>query len=290
MRAVVYDRTSGDESSTGQDPKAQLAVTVGLAEREGFEAVGAFNDPDVKGDVDWEWRAGFEDAAQLLIAEGNAGRPCVLFVREVSRLWRGVPEEGLGLLARVNDMTVYGDPVFERRGGVWTRDGDADHLMRFIALWQAWTEKRRLETRTQQKMTAFKEKTATPKGRVGRPPVVIEPAHIEAARAILERGGAMAEAYREVLRLRGYDDAKDPRTKKARYVSKASLGNALGLYSVKKADASETPSAPADGLSNLNGSLPDGVESGQNSVPVVSAGSTATGGAGRGQAVSDGGA
>lgn len=259
MRAVVYDRTSGDEGSTGQDPKAQLALTVELARRAGFEVVAEFSDADVQGDVDWEGRLGLARAMERT----GLGGP-LLFVREVSRLWRGDPARGLLVLEESPNLEVADAPVFARRDDAWVKDSDADYLMRFIALWQAWSEKRRLAVRTQQAMTEIKEgrrQTARPPG---RPPVEIDPAHLEEARARLEQGHSMAAVHRRVLELRGFYAAKDPRTAKNRNVSKAKLGELLGRYglerradSVRNPDASETRMAEASEVSDAKGSLAD---------------------------------
>lgn len=254
--AVVYDRTSGDESTTDQSPKEQLALTVELARRFGGVVAGEFSDPDVKGDVPWDERPG------LLAALARAkAREAVLFVREVSRLWRGLPEAGLSLLASVPDLEVHGEPVFQRRGGAWVRDTDADHLMRFIGLWQPWAEKRRIATRTQQTMTEIKEGRRETKSKKPhhRPPVEFDPAHLEEARRVYARGGrgAMTNAWRRFLELRGYDEAKDTRTKKARFISKTKVGELLGVYSVGKGDASERVGAPPESGSIAQVSLPD---------------------------------
>lgn len=256
--AVVYDRTSGDEGSTGQDPRAQLALTVELATRAGFVVRASHGDADVSGDVPWGERPGFRLAARDVAMLGGA----VLFVREVSRLWRGEPARGLIELERVSDLEVHGEPVFSRRGGAWVRDGDADHLVRFVALWGSWSEKRRVQTRTAQAMAEIVSgRRATKSGRrPGRPAVVVDPDHLAAAAVVYRRTGSMAEAHRELLKRRGWYDAKDSRTQKARNISKAKTGELLGVYSVGNSDASETPDALTEPGSVGMVSLADGLE------------------------------
>lgn len=226
-RRVVYDRTSGDEDSTGQDPRGQLALTVDLAVEAGRQVLSRHGDADVPGDTPWEERPGLLDA---MVVSKQSGAP--IFVREVSRLWRGEPARGLFLLERLPALEVYGAPEFERRDGAWVRDDSGSHLVRFVGLWRAWDEKRFVRVRTQQKMDAFKDGAPTRSGKPpGRPEVAIAPAHLEEARRVYGAGGrgALAAAWRRVLELREYDPTADPRTRKARYVGKETVARALGL-------------------------------------------------------------
>lgn len=255
MKAVVYERTSGDEDE-GQDVDAQTGQTIARAEAAGFEVVAPFGEDDVPGDAPWEKRAELREALELARSRG-----AVLVVREVSRLSRFPPHVGRGLIETVRDLEVLGRSHWSRREGRWASDEDSAELMRLIDLWDSWKEKRKTKERTQLAMDDLKDgRRKTESGKPHhRPPVEYEPAHLEAARAVYARGGrgAMTNAWREMLRLRGYDDAKDPRTKKARYISKAKVGELLGVYSVRKGDASQRGEAPSGTGSIAQGPLPD---------------------------------
>lgn len=279
MKVVVYERTSGDEDE-GQDVRAQLAQTVGRAKSAGYEVVDSFFDEDVSGDVPWEDRPGLKKALKL------AGEAHVaLLVRELSRLCRFRPDVTVALIGGIDEvlvgrvadlarvggvlaprslpgldaLVVLDKPHWARLGGAWVVQDDSADLVRFIDAWAPWVEKRRTVERSRLAMVEIMSgRRATKSGKPpGRPRIHVEPAHLEEARAVLARGGSMAEAHRRVLELRGYYTAKDPRTQEARDVSRATLGVLLGRYSVRNPDVSETPAAPGAGVSGGDGAVPD---------------------------------
>lgn len=243
-RVHVLERTSGDEHE-GQDAAAQLRQTTHRARERGYEVLGSEAEEDVPGDTPWPKRKRLRAALERARRDGAA-----VLVREATRLWRGDPAEGLQLIAGIPDLVVLDDPMFDRRAGAWVDDSDAAYLTRVIVLWSAWTTKRRDEARSRlamQEIVAGRRPTKSGKPH-HRPPIEYDPAHLEAARAVYQRTGSVTEAHREFLRLRGVDDAKDPRTKKARSISRAKVGELLGVYtpaSVRKGSVSERGAAPA---------------------------------------------
>lgn len=243
-RMFILERTSGDEDE-GQDAAAQTRQTIHRAEAAGFVVVAFETEEDVPGDEAWGRRPKLERAQRECERGGF-----VLGVREISRLSRFMPHEGMACVRSIRDLEVIGRPHWSRRAGQWVSDDDTAELLRLIDLWDAWREKRKTRERTVLAMADLKEgRRKTESGKPHhRPPVEFDPAHLEAARAVYARGGrgAMTNAWREMLRLRGYDEAKDPRTKKARYISKAKVGELLGVYSVRKGDASERGVAPSE--------------------------------------------
>lgn len=281
---TVYDRTSGDEKD-GQDGAGAAKQTATRAEAAGFSLEGVYYDEDLAGDSPWEER---KDLLHALGESFQGGWPLV--VREVSRLSRFPPHVGMAKILSVPNLEVLGRPHWQRRGGRWTMVDDTAELLRLIDLWDAWREKRKTSERTQLRMDEFKNGKPTKSGKPHhRPPIEFEPAHLEAAREVYARTGNLSEAHREMLRLRGYFEAKDPRTQKARTISRAKVGELLGVYSVRKPDVSERGEDAAGDFSIAQRPLPDAAESVRNSAPVVSDGAPAAGGASRGQAVLGGG-
>lgn len=242
---VVWDRTSGAEDEE-QDAKAQAATTRDRAVASGFEVVDFFWDEDKPGDLHWDDRPEMKKALRMALARGF-----VFLTRSPSRLWRGRPAEGLRLAQSVPDLEVLGKPHWKRRAGVWVDDSDAAELYRFLDLWQAWTGKRGIREETQLVMTAIKRgERPTRSGKPHhRPPLQVDPAHLLAVKAKFVETNSVTEAWRLMLRLRGFEEVKDPRTKKARSISKAKVGELLGVYkpSGKKSEAagSTAPAATA---------------------------------------------
>jgi DNA invertase Pin-like site-specific DNA recombinase len=91
--------------------KRQRAAIVGFAKRAGFEIVGEFYDPAVKGEDRIETRPGF--AALLDRIESNGVRTVI--IDEISRLARDVLTQELGILALIQRgvtvMTASGDDL-----------------------------------------------------------------------------------------------------------------------------------------------------------------------------------
>ena len=125
-KAVAYMRTSS-ATNVGADKdsdKRQRAAVAAFAKRAGFEIVGEFYDPAVKGEDRIETRPGF--AALLDRIEGNGVR--VVIIDEISRFARDVLTQELGILALIkrgvtvltasgDDLTNTDDPmkVFTRQ-------------------------------------------------------------------------------------------------------------------------------------------------------------------------------
>ncbi len=126
VKAVAYMRTSS-ATNVGADKdsdKRQRAAVAAFAKRAGFEIVGEFYDPAVKGEDRIETRPGF--AALLDRIEGNGVR--VVIIDEISRFARDVLTQELGILALIkrgvtvltasgDDLTNTDDPmkVFTRQ-------------------------------------------------------------------------------------------------------------------------------------------------------------------------------
>jgi DNA invertase Pin-like site-specific DNA recombinase len=113
VKAVAYLRTSS-ATNVGADKdsdKRQRAAIVGFAKRAGFEIVGEFYDPAVKGEDRIETRPGF--AALLDRIESNGVRTVI--IDEISRLARDVLTQELGILALIQRgvtvMTASGDDL-----------------------------------------------------------------------------------------------------------------------------------------------------------------------------------
>lgn len=241
--AVVYDRVSGDEAE-GQDGAAQLAQVVHRSIGAGFNPAWSSREEDVPGDAPWADRKNLLHALATARANG-----AVVVVREVTRLWRGRPAEGLALLATVPDLEVLDAPEFARRGGAWLRDADADELLRFVGLWSSWSEKRRTIARVRFVMDELKnDRRATKSGRaLGRPSVVdkITPDERAWCLAELERGESLLSVHRALLKRRGHDDVVTKEAKAARFVSYDSLARALGRRSSAKGDPPQKSEVPS---------------------------------------------
>lgn len=236
-KVSVYDRTSRDET-VGQDAKAQYEDTLHRFKQAGFNVDGGAYDENVSGDTPWSDRPGLrvcrrEGAGEL---EGPA-----LGVREISRLWRGHPIDGLKLIDGIANLKVLDAPVWNRTNGIWDNDADADHLLRYIDLWKAWADKRTAERRSQLAIDSIKEgRRATKSGRpMGRPTVTIDREHLANAQASLQLGASLGRIHKELLAARGYYEASDPRTQKRRYVGRETLARALGLR-----DSAQNPNPP----------------------------------------------
>jgi DNA invertase Pin-like site-specific DNA recombinase len=113
VKAVSYLRTSS-ATNVGPDKdsdKRQRAAITGFARRAGFEIVGEFYDPAVKGEDRIEARTGFADLLDRI--EGNGVR--VVIIDEISRLARDVLTQELGILVLIQRgvtvMTTSGDDL-----------------------------------------------------------------------------------------------------------------------------------------------------------------------------------
>ena len=230
-RLWVYDRTSGDEKETGQDVRAQAAATKARAEALGHVVIGTSFDDGVSGDVPPLDREGFLDAAAR-VAGGIADAICI---REASRFSRCHPAQALLWFDELSEKGVKF--VCLKESDFTTLDAEAPEpttvLVRFIALWQSWATLEGIRSATGVAMREFKlGRRATKSGRpVGRPEVALAPEHLAEARRVYAEGGrgALAKAHRAVLAARGWDEAKDPATKRKRYVGRETVARALGL-------------------------------------------------------------
>lgn len=247
---VVYARTSGDEADTGQDVKAQASDIVTRVALVGHNVLAWHADDGVSGDTDPFGRPGFLGALQLARRTGAA-----LVVREVSRFSRAHPAQAL-LWWNALDVPVL--CLTEDHFTTLGRDQavePARELLRFVTLWQSWSELLGIRSKTKTAMAALKRE-GKPNG---RPPVYIDPAHLDHARKVMAAGGTLAEAHRQVLELRGYTTALDPKTKAKRNLGLTTLGAALGLPAyLRKPRPSQTPAALPEPSSGANGSVVEG--------------------------------
>lgn len=96
-RAIVYRRLSKDEAGgTGAGLAAQLDACNAWCAREGYDAVGPFDDVDVSGDTPLHERAGLSDA----FAELRRGDALVVMKRDRLARSRGVVVMAEALLAK----------------------------------------------------------------------------------------------------------------------------------------------------------------------------------------------
>lgn len=249
-RLWIYARTSGDEKDTGQDVEAQGAMQVVMAKQRGYEVVGASADDGVSGSVPPIERPGWQEALQAFLAD-QVDAICIL---EPSRFSRQEPEVALAAFCRLTEelgvaIVCLTDDTFTTLGKAL--GNRTLRLVRYVSLWKSWDELMTTRERTQRTMTEIKlGNRATKSGKpTGRPAVAIDPAHLEVARGVLESDG-LASAHRKVLELRGHDSAKDPETKKKRFLSRASLARALGVWPAHNSNPLKT-------LSDQEGDLPD---------------------------------
>lgn len=245
LKVVVYARTSGDEADTGQDVVAQGKHTSDKAKEAGHEVVAVLLEDGVSGGLPASERRVWQKAVARAEAEGAA-----ILVREVSRFSRFAPH---GAMVELDQLPVafvsLKEPHFEDTG----KSDPALLLLRFVSLWQAWSELQGIQAKTQAAMDDLASgRRATKSGKaVGRPERMIAPEHLAAARLVLAApGGSLSQAHAKVLELRGWAPTLDPRTAKPRFVGKETLRRAL---------STQNPSPPKTlddlrgGTSNLNG-------------------------------------
>lgn len=250
MKVFIYARTSGDEADTGQDVRAQLAQTAAAFLAAGHEVLGSAFDDGVSGSQPASMRAGWRRAVAMAAQAGAA-----VAVREISRFSRFRPAHAMLELEKLPC------PVLSLKESHFTTSPNEDPsvvLLRFVSLWQAWSELQGIQTKTQAAMDELTSgRRATKSGNpVGRPKVIVAPEHLAACRPVLEAEGLLA-AHRHVLKLRGYHDVVDPEAKKRRYVSREAFATQMGLRPAKNPDPSKTPGDQEGELPTANGPVVD---------------------------------
>lgn len=229
MDLWVYARTSGDIGETGQDVKAQMEMVTQRVTSLGHNVVGYSLDDGVSGDSNPSDRKGWKEALRACSNGAAAG----IAVAEISRFSRQEPTEALQLW---NSIRSKGVRFLSLKEGFFTtlEDGEEDDslvVIRFIALWSSWHELKVLRARTAIVMEEIKTgRRVTKSGKMpGRPVVTLDPEHEEKIKVKYQETKSLAEAHRLALDLRGFNEAKDPATKKKRAVSKGTVAKLLGL-------------------------------------------------------------
>lgn len=250
-RAIDYSRTSGEEKDTGQNVGAQAEEVRHAVEALGHTVVESHEDDGVSGDtppMDWPFmvdgraevvkgRPGFMRAVRAVLD----GRGDFIAMRDASRFcrahfaWATIWHEHVPvplLFLKDEPLTTWNKPADKT---------PPTALIRGVTFYGPWSTLDGIRTTTQTVMTELKEgRRPTKSGKPPhRPPVVIDPAHLEEARRVYGAGdrGALTAAHRVLLQLREYDPHGDKRVHAARYVSKETLAKALGLRALPTPEA-----------------------------------------------------
>lgn len=229
--ALIYDRTSGDEDSTGQDVRAGASQLASAVAARGWTPLSGYHlDEGVPGDTSPFQRRGWREAVGF--AQHYAGDGvCVIAVREFSRFSRQEPAEALLEFKRFSALGLrllcIAEPHFSTAETPDPEDGpdEAVYLMRFVTAWKSWSEKRATRRRVAAAMaeiTAGRRETKS--GRPpGRPEKKITAEERAWCRDQLAQGASFVQVHRGLLRLRGYFDVTTKEAQQRRFIGRTTL-------------------------------------------------------------------